>query len=97
DIVLLLGAVHETELALRVAGATHVGMHIGVALADVPLDWPGLAPEKQRKGWHCVELVLIGRGCKQRRYRIVAWRPVDAERESHAIAHGDLDVFFDFH
>jgi hypothetical protein len=97
DIVLLLGAVHEAELALRAPGAAHVGMHVGVTLADVPLDRPGLAPQKQRKRRHGVELVLIGRGREQRRHRPVARRPIDAEREPHAVAHGDLDVLFDFH
>ncbi len=77
DIILLLGAVHEAELALGLSGAAHVGMHIGVALFDVPFDRPGLAPEEQRVGRHRVELELIRRACKQRGAGTFAIRAID--------------------
>ena len=97
EIVLLLVEPHEAELALGLAGAAHVGVHVGVALADVPFDRPGLAPQKQRIGRHLVHLVLVGRGRKQRRELARRVRPVDAERNLDAVAHGDGDAFFDFH
>ena len=87
DIVLLLDRIHEAELALGAAGAAHVGVHIGVAVLDVPLDRAGLAPQEQRIGRHGVELVLVGRGREQRRYPRRVVRPVDAHRDAHAVAH----------
>ena len=92
DVVLLLGGIHESEFAFGAARTAHVRMHIGVALRHVPFDRAGLAPEKQRKGGHAVELVLVGRGREQRRHPPFGLRPVDAERDAHAVAHRHLDV-----
>ena len=97
DVILLLGAIHESEFALGAARAAHVCVHIGVALPHVPFDRPGLAPEKQRKGRHGVELVLVGRGGKQCRYASGLRRAVDTDRNAHPVAHRDLDVALDGH
>ena len=92
DIVLLLGGIHESEFAFGAPRAAHVRMHIGVTLSDIPFDRAGLAPEKQRKGRHAVELVLVGRGREQSRRPSLGLRPIDAERDAHAVAHRDLDI-----
>jgi hypothetical protein len=97
DIVLLLGEIHEGEFTFGTTRAAHVGVHIGVALLDVPFDRSGLAPEKQREGRHGVELVLVGRGREQRRHASLALWPIDAERDAHPVAHRDLDVALDPH
>ena len=78
EIVLLLVRPHELELAFGLAGAAHVGMHVGVTLADIPFDRPGLAPQKQRIGRHLVHLVLVGRSREQRRKTALGVRPVHA-------------------
>ena len=97
EIVLLLVETHEFEFAFGTARAAHVGVDIGVALADVPFDRAGLAPQEQRIGWHIIHLVLVGRGRKQRRETACGVRPVDAKRDADPVAHGDGDALFDLH
>ena len=97
EIILLLVQPHEAELALGLARAAHVGVHIGVALLGVPFDRAGLAPQKQRIGRHLVHLVLVGRRREQGRERARPVGAIHAERDFHAVAHRDGDAFFDFH
>ena len=98
DVVLLLVKPHEFELAFGAARAAHVGMDIGVALADIPFDRPGFAPQEQRIGGHVVHLVLIRRGGKQRRESgLRRVRAIDAERDANAVAHPHGDALFDLH
>ena len=97
DIILLLGLAHEAEFTVGMTRAAHVGVHIGIALADVPFDRPGLAPEEQRIGRHRIHLVLVGRGREQRRELARRVRPVDAERDAHAVAHRHGDALLDLH
>ena len=96
EIVLLLVRPHELELAFGTPRAAYVGVHIGVALADIPFDRAGLAPEEQRKGRHLVHFVLVGRSRKQSRKAAIAVRPIDDERDANAVAHRTVMPFSTF-
>ncbi len=92
--VLLLRAGEETELAARDAGSAHVGVHVNVALLDVPFDGAGLAPQEHRPRRQLVVVVAVGRSREERGKRPAAFRPIDAHADLHAVPHRDLHVFF---
>src|SRR5439155_216222 len=73
--------------------AANVGVHVGVALLDVPLDRTGLAPQEHRPRRQLVVVVAVGRSREERGKRPASFRAVDTHADLHAVAHRDLDIF----
>src|SRR5579864_3326623 len=91
--IMLLLAVEEAIFALGKSRAADVGMHIGIAVRDIPLDRTGLAPEKHRCGGQRVIFVALRARRKERRERAAALGPIDANADLDAVADRDLEIF----
>jgi len=94
------------ELALRAAGAAHVGDHVGVAVRDHGADIAGFdaaVPQRARprlrrkRQRERLQLLAVGAEREQRRHLARRRRPVDVGGEMHAVAHGNAHVFLNFH
>ncbi len=90
--VALLAAVHEAELAARLAAAAHVHVGIGIAVAQIKPDRPGLAPQELRRRGQAVVVVAIGRRREQRRERAAALGHVERDRDLDPV----MDLYFHF-
>src|SRR5262249_25413061 len=91
----LFATTEKFELATGTAAATHVHMNIGVALLDVPFDWPGLAPKKLRARRKTVVVEPIGRRSQQGRIRTRAIRAMDAGDYRRSVTDIDFDDLID--
>jgi hypothetical protein len=92
--IVLLFPVEETVIALAEAGAARVGMNIGITVLHIPLDRSGLAPEEDGRRRQIVIVVAVRTDSEQRREFTAAFRAIDATSDLHAVANGDLNVFF---
>ena len=91
--VALLVRAEELEVAARLPRAAHVHMDVRVALLDVELDRPGLAPEKLRAGGKRVVVVAVGRCGEERRETAAPFGRVDGDADLSAVANGDRCFF----
>jgi hypothetical protein len=92
--ILLFVPAKKFKLATRAAATAHVHMDIGVALLDVPFDWPGLAPEKCA----CRKIVVVEpvrRRTKQSRIGTRSIGAINTRAYQRAVADIDLNNFID--
>jgi hypothetical protein len=62
----------------------------GIAVIEVPLDRPGLAPEKLRRRRQQVVVEAVRRRGEQRRVAAAVLWQIDRDRDGHAVAHADV-------